>query len=82
MARTIRAVFDGEVLRPEHPDGLLPHTTYLLTIEEAAPPAGASEDMYPLTDIAHLATDMGVADLAERHDCYAHRGAGDDREPS
>ncbi len=31
-----------------------------------------SEAVYPLTLIANLATDAGVADLAERHDFYAH----------
>ena len=29
-------------------------------------------DKHPLTLIAELAVDMGVTDLAERHDFYAH----------
>jgi hypothetical protein len=30
------------------------------------------EAIYPLTLIANLAVDVGVTDLAERHDFYAH----------
>ena len=36
MAETVRAVFDGEVLRPEQPVDLQPNTTYVLTIEREA----------------------------------------------
>ena len=34
MAKTVRAVFDGEVLRPEQPVDLQPNTTYVITIEQ------------------------------------------------
>ena len=41
MAKTVRAVFDGEVLRPESPVDLEPNATYVVTIESAvAPSAG------------------------------------------
>lgn len=30
------------------------------------------ETVYPLTLIANMAVDVGVTDLAERHDSYAH----------
>jgi hypothetical protein len=74
MAQTIRAVFDGQVLRPEQPVDLKPNTTYLVTIESQAPAeTDAAGEVYPLTAIARLAVDMGVADLAERHAWYAHR---------
>jgi excisionase family DNA binding protein len=37
-------------------------------------PGGSTptDEMYPLTLIRQLATDMGVDDLADRHDAYAH----------
>ena len=78
MAQAVRAVFDGHVLRPEQPIDLEPGTTSVVTIEGAAPaddgpPAEAAP--YPLTEIARLAVDMGVADLAARHHRYAHGGA-------
>lgn len=38
--------------------------------EIAAEKNGAA--VYPLTRIAELAVDVGVSDLAERHDLYAH----------
>jgi hypothetical protein len=71
MAKTVRAVFDGEVLRPEEPVDLRPDTTYVVTIERETP-ASDEHGMYPLTEIAHLATDMGVADLSVEHSRYAH----------
>ena len=81
MARTGRAVFDGEVLRPEQPIDLRPNTTYVVTVEDEVPTregAGAGET-YPLTEIALLATDMGVTDLSTRHDWYAHGRVADER---
>jgi hypothetical protein len=72
MAETVRAIFDGETLRPETPIHLRPHTTYLITIDGEAPLEEANEDVYPLTLIGKLATDMGVTDLSVRHDHYAH----------
>ena len=73
MSETVRAIFDGETLRPEIPIHLQPHTTYLITIERAVPAAAAaSDDDYPLTVIGRLATDMGITDLSVRHDHYAH----------
>src|SRR5262249_49864068 len=42
MTRTVRATFDGQVLRPEEPLGLPPNTRVRVTVEaiepEAAPP--------------------------------------------
>ena len=40
---------------------------------ESSPPT----EPYPLTTIRNLATDMGVDDLAARHDYYAHGWADD-----
>jgi hypothetical protein len=39
MGKTVRAVFDGEVLRTEEPIDLRPDTTYFVTIEHATPSA-------------------------------------------
>jgi hypothetical protein len=81
MATTVRAVFDGEVLRPEQPVDLLPNTLYEVTIERVvARDASIEEAAYPLTEIGRLATDMGVTDLSAHHDRYAHGSlSGDDR---
>ena len=79
MAKTVRAVFDGEVLRPEQPVDLQPNTTYVITIEhEVRVQEEGSEDAYPLTEISRLATDMGVTDLSVRHSWYAHGGTEDE----
>ena len=81
MARTVRALFDGEVLRPETPIDLEPNTTYVLTVEgEASVEQGAAgEEPYPLTMIGVLAADMGVDDFSIRHDWYARGRAADER---
>jgi hypothetical protein len=73
MKMRVRAVFDGEVLRLEQPANLQPNTTYIVTVEDDTnvPECGAQE-IYPLTEIAQMAVDMGVTDLSTRHDWYAH----------
>jgi hypothetical protein len=83
MAQTVRATFDGEVLRPERPLDLQTNTTYLVTIEqEARVEDHVGDEVYPLTAIGRLATDMGVTDLSVHHDRYAHgRFMDEDREP-
>ena len=74
MTKTIRAVFDGEVLRPEQPTDLVPQKIYEITIEREVPAEnGQTRDEYPLTQIAQLATDLGVEDLSIGHDRYARR---------
>lgn len=71
MSIRIHATFDGQVLRPEHPVDLQPGKTYLVTIEGVAHQPHADGDVYPLTSIRNLATDMGVDDLSTNHDRYA-----------
>ena len=73
MATTLRATFDGQVLRPEHATNLEPNTTYIVTIERTdASDQDALDDLpHPLTVMAELTTDLGVTDFAERHDWYA-----------
>lgn len=76
MTTTVRVLFDGDVLRPEQPLDLRPHTVYVATIEHEAPTAAPEQDdadyVHPLTRIRRLAVDMGVDDLSINHDHYAH----------
>ena len=73
MAKSVRAVFDGEVLRPEGPVDLKPNVRYLVIIEREDERKETGEDgPYPLTEIGKLAIDMGVTDLSTRHSWYAH----------
>ena len=79
MAKTLRAIFDGDVLRPEGAVDLQPNTWYVVTIEREEE-AKTEEETYPLTKILTLATDMGVTDFSTRHHWYAHRHReGDER---
>jgi len=73
MAKSVRAVFDGQVLRPEEPVDLKTNARYLVTIErEEVRKEKGEEGAYPLTEIGRLATDMGITDLSTRHSWYAH----------
>jgi hypothetical protein len=66
----IHAIFDGEVLRPEEPSSLEANKRYVLTIEDDS--GGEVEtSQHILARLAEMATDLGVADLAERHDDYS-----------
>src|SRR2546423_7856144 len=79
MSKTLQAVFDGEVFRPEDTVDLRPNTRYTITIEAEESNGGAEDDPeHPLTALLSLATDMGVTDLATRHDHYAHGKLEDD----
>jgi len=70
----IAATFDGHVLHPEDSRDLQPNKRYLLTVEEVPPPRDESgQPSHPLTLLLAQAADLGIADLAERHDDYAHR---------
>ncbi|OLE50899.1 MAG: hypothetical protein AUG51_25700 [Acidobacteria bacterium 13_1_20CM_3_53_8] len=73
MSTTFHATYDGKVLHPEEEVDLKPNTRYIVIIEgeEKVSEIGGEEE-YPLTAIRSLATDMGVSDLAENHDYYAH----------
>ena len=71
MARTITVVFDGEVFRPREPVDLPANSEYQLTVDESEPlDTGASPGAFDA--ILALAQHLGVADLAEQHDHYAH----------
>ncbi len=78
MGKTLRAIFDGKVLRPEEPADLKPNARYIVTVErEREPSAAGNIPEYPLTRIRALATDMGASDLARQHQWYAHGGPKD-----
>lgn len=73
MSKTLHAIYDGEVLRPEEETDLQPNTRYRITVEEEDNGKdAASNTVYPLTALLGLAADIGVTDLATRHDQYAH----------
>ncbi|HXD29663.1 MAG TPA: hypothetical protein VN643_01010 [Pyrinomonadaceae bacterium] len=73
MSQRIHATYDGEVLRPENGAQLEANTRYLLIVEKDEADQEVSADTpYPLSLIQDIATDMGVTDLAENHDRYAH----------
>ena len=71
MAKTLRALFDGEVLRPDVPVDLKPNTRYVVTVEREDSETPSDEATYPLPILGY-ATDMGVTDLSTRHSWYAH----------
>jgi hypothetical protein len=68
----IHATFDGKVLLPEEPLLLETSRRYSLTIEEDSEEKG-KESQHVLSRLTKMATDLGVPDLAERHDDYALR---------
>ena len=71
MRQTVRAVYDGQVLRPDEPVALQPGATCTLTVDSDQVEESALTE-YVLTSLAHLAADLGVSDLAEHHTDYAH----------
>jgi hypothetical protein len=69
IVRTIRARFNGTHIELEEPLKLKPDAKLLVTVLED----GTDENsVYPLTLLRHIAVDMGVDDLATRHQSYAH----------
>ena len=73
MSTVFHATYDGKVLHIEEAVDLQPNTRYVVTIEsEGEGWEVGGEEEYPLTAIRLLATDMGVDDLSENHDYYAH----------
>ena len=77
--KTLHAVFDGAVLKPEEPVDLEWNTRYVLTVVRTfGAKASRVEPPYPLTKIVEIATDMGVDDLSIRHDWYAHGRRNDE----
>jgi len=69
MSRTVHAIFDGKVLRPEEEVDLEPDTRYIITIERDERVEGDS-----LWDVlSKLAgTVEGPQDWSEEHDHYLY----------
>jgi hypothetical protein len=70
VGKTMTAIFDGQVLRPESPADLEPDTRYLVTVEAMAPTHG---DMN-IWDLLESLTGVIEApdDWAGEHDHYLY----------
>ena len=71
MVRKINVTLDGETLRPDGPLDLKLNGRYVVTVDAEESVRPGSDTPYILDQIAALATDMGVTDLAEKHKEYA-----------
>ena len=70
MGKTMTAVFDGCVLRPESPVDLEPDTRYLVTIEEIVP-ADTELDAWSVLEEL-VGTLEAPSDWASEHDHYLY----------
>ncbi|MDI6811869.1 MAG: DUF104 domain-containing protein, partial [archaeon] len=68
--KTLHAVFDGEVLRPEEPVDLEVGKRYVLTIELKQKITDVEKD--PAFDLSSLAVKTNISDLATEHDHYLY----------
>jgi len=73
MIKTLHAVFDGRVLRPEEPADLEVNKHYLLSIE----PVEKTKEVEDIKNdsaynISEIAVKTGVHDLASEHDHYLY----------
>jgi hypothetical protein len=73
MVRTIEAVFDGEVLRPETSLALEPNTRVRITIEAVEPGPGKAKSFL---DTARSLNLDGPPDWAMNIDAYLYGGGG------
>ncbi len=71
MTKTVQAVFDGEVLRPQEPLDLEPQTRVQITIQTSASPENGSQSF--LNVAASLNLD-GPSDWSERFEEYKQAG--------
>ena len=71
MVRTIEAVFDGEVLRPENPLALEPNTRVRITIETVEP---STEKVRSFLDTARSLNLDGPPDWAMNIEAYLYDG--------
>ncbi|HJP95821.1 MAG TPA: antitoxin family protein [Candidatus Saccharimonadales bacterium] len=69
MSRTIEAVFDGEVLRPQEPLELQPNTKVRITIEESPTAKPNSKSFLQTARSLNL---EGPADWSERIEEYLY----------
>jgi hypothetical protein len=66
MPKTLTAVFDGHVLRPDMPLDLKPNTRYVITVEPAS-----SEDAWDVLEKL-AGTVTAPSDWASEHDHYLY----------
>lgn len=66
----MHAVFDGKVLKPEGSVDLEAGKRYVLVIESAQELSTVEED--PAFDVASLAVQTNISDLATEHDHYLY----------
>ena len=70
MSKTLTAVFDGDVLRPDSPIGLEPNTRYVITIQ-AVVPTVASGDAWDVLE-ALTGTLEAPNDWSSEHEHYLY----------
>jgi Protein of unknown function DUF104. len=68
--KTLHAVFDGKVLKPEEPIDLEVGKHYVLTIESKRKITDVEKD--PAFDLSSLAVKTSISDLATKHDHYLY----------
>ena len=68
MTKTLKVLFDGSVFRPSGPVDLEAGKNYTITVKLS--PEDPDKD--PAFDIASLAVDTHIPDLAEEHDHYLY----------
>jgi hypothetical protein len=71
MVKTIEAVFDGKVLRPDDPLGLEPNTRVRLTIETVSPEARSTKSFLRVARSLKL---DGPQDWAVNLETYLYGG--------
>jgi len=68
LKKTLNVLFDDSVFRPSGPVDLEAGKNYTITIH----PSTEDPDKDPTFDIASLAVDTHIPDLAEEHDHYLY----------
>ena len=71
MTKTIKAVFDGETLRPTSPLDLEPNTSYRISIELPSSAAGEEPDAWDELEAAAGSVEA-PRDWAQEHDHYLY----------
>jgi predicted DNA-binding antitoxin AbrB/MazE fold protein len=71
MATTVHVVYDGSVLRPIDDIKLIPGKKYTITIDYEGD-YEKNPELDPAFNIASLAVDTNIPDLAHEHDHYLY----------
>jgi hypothetical protein len=70
MTKTLKVLFDGTVFRPSGPVDLEAGKNYTITVQLSTENSDVDAD--PAYDIASLAVDTHISDLAAEHDHYLY----------